>query len=95
MGTNIRRLLAQRPTLPSLRSDLASSLVRQAWILEVMGRPGEALVFWREALAELESLSMSASPLPIWLTRATLAREQVARLEALVAPKPKRRRQKR
>lgn len=91
----MRRLLVQNPTLPSLRSDLVLSLVRQAWILEDLGRSSDALTFWREALAELESLSRRESPLPIWPERATLAREQIARLEALVAPKPKRRRKKR
>lgn len=87
---NVRRLLAQSPTRPSFRSDLALSLVRQAWILEVLGRSSDALTFWREALAELKSLSRCQSPLPIWIERTALARKEIARLEPLLAPKPKR-----
>lgn len=90
-----RRLLEQDPTRYWFRANLAQALVRKAFAVMAMGRPADALRHSREALAVLESITQSDSPLPDWSEEAALVRKQVAHLEALLAPKPKRRRKKR
>jgi hypothetical protein len=53
---------------------------------EAVGRPADALSFWKAALDELDELTRRPAPLEAWNTAAATCRAAISRIEKSLQP---------